>query len=166
MDRFTLPATRVVKLRSAVILSPDAGGIFDTMLGLVRVGLGGSSGDGRQFVSWIHDTDFVSALDWIIAREHLRGAINVASPNPLPNAEFMRVLRAAWGTRIGLPASEWMLEIGALLMGTETELLLKSRRVVPGTLLHDGLRFEYPEWMAAASDLCMRWRAAHSSRRD
>lgn len=164
VDRFTLPATRVVKLRSSVILSPDAGGIFDTMLGLVRVGLGGTSGDGRQFVSWIHDVDFVRSLDWLIAREHLSGAINVASPNPLPNAEFMRVLRRAWGIRIGLPATEWMLEIGALFMGTETELLLKSRRVVPGTLLHDGFRFEYPEWAAAASDLCARSRAGRAPR--
>ncbi len=162
VDQFALPATRVVKLRSSVILSPDAGGIFDTMLGLVNVGLGGTSGDGRQFVSWIHDADFVRSLDWIIAREHLSGAINVAAPNPLPNAEFMRVLRRAWGIRIGLPATAWMLEVGALFMGTETELLLKSRRVVPGMLLQDGLRLEYPEWEAAARDLCSRWRATRS----
>jgi uncharacterized protein (TIGR01777 family) len=164
VDRFALPETRVVKLRSSVILSPDADGIFDTMLGLVRVGLGGTSGNGRQYVSWIHDRDFVGALDWIIAREHLRGAINVASPNPLPNAEFMRVLRRAWGIGVGLPATDWMLEVGALFMGTETELLLKSRRVVPGVLLHDGFRFEYPAWAAAAADLCSRWRAVRAAR--
>jgi hypothetical protein len=157
-DQCTLPATRVVKLRSAMVMSPDAGGIFATLLGLVRLGLGGQSGDGRQFVSWIHEHDFIDAVDWIIAHAHLNGPVNVASPNPLPNAEFMRALRRAWGTRVGLPASAWMLEVGAVLLKTETELVLKSRRVVPGTLLRDGFRFAFPDWAAAAGDLCARWR--------
>jgi uncharacterized protein (TIGR01777 family) len=162
-DQFTLPATRLVKLRSAMTMSPDAGGIFATLLGLVRMGLGGQSGDGRQFISWIHDADFIAAIDWIIAREHLSGAINVAAPNPLPNAEFMRVLRRAWGAPVGLPAMAWMLEIGAVFLKTETELVLKSRRVVPGTLLRDGFQFRYPEWAAAAGDLCARWRQGAAS---
>jgi hypothetical protein len=141
-----------------MVMSPDAGGIFATLLGLVRLGLGGQSGDGRQFVSWIHEHDFIDAVDWIIAHAHLNGPVNVASPNPLPNAEFMRALRRAWGTRVGLPASAWMLEVGAVLLKTETELVLKSRRVVPGTLLRDGFRFAFPDWAAAAGDLCARWR--------
>jgi NAD dependent epimerase/dehydratase family enzyme len=145
-----------------MIMSPDAGGIFATLLGLVRLGLGGQAGDGRQFVSWIHEHDFIGALDWIIAREHLRGAINVAAPVPLPNAEFMRVLRQAWGTRVGLPATEWMLELGAVFLRTETELILKSRWVVPGTLLSDGFRFAFPTWPEAAGDLCARWREAQA----
>lgn len=155
----TLPDTRLVLLRSAMIMSPDRGGVFDTLLGLVRVGLGGTSGSGRQYLSWIHDQDFIASLDWIIAHEHLRGAINIAAPNPLPNADFMRTLREAWGTRLGLPAMGWMLEIGALAMQTETELVLKSRRVVPGRLLVDGFRFAYPTWDGAARDLCARWRS-------
>lgn len=153
-----LPETRLVLLRSAMIMSPDVGGVFDTLLGLVRHGLGGTSGDGRQYLSWIHDQDFIAALDWIIAREHLGGAINIAAPNPLPNAAFMRTLREAWGTRLGLPAMGWMLEIGALAMQTETELVLKSRRVVPGRLLADGFQFAQPTWDGAARDLCTRWR--------
>jgi NAD dependent epimerase/dehydratase family enzyme len=141
-----------------VILSPDPGGIFDVLLGLVRFGLGGWVGDGRQYVSWIHDSDFIRAIRWLVAHEKLEGVINLASPNPLPNAEFMRLLREAWGTRIGLPASKWMLEIATFFMRTETELVLKSRRVIPGRLLHDGFKFEFPDWNGAARDLCRRWR--------
>ena len=151
------PRTRLVVLRSAMVMSPDRGGIFDTLLALVRRGLGGTSDDGRQYVSWIHDSDFVRAMRWLIEHEEIDGPVNVAAPNPLPNAEFMRALREAWGARIGLPATRWMLEIGALVMRTETELVLKSRRVVPGRLLAAGFDFEFAEWPAAARDLCSRW---------
>jgi uncharacterized protein (TIGR01777 family) len=152
------PVTRKVILRSALILSPDRGGVFDVLLGLVRRGLGGRMGDGRQYVSWIHDTDFIRAIYWLIAHEKLEGAVNFTSPHPLPNAQFMRVLRDSWGTRAGLPASKWMLEIATFFMRTETELVLKSRRVIPGRLLQDGFQFEFPNWNEAASDLCRRWR--------
>ena len=118
-------------MRSSVILSPDRGGIFDVLLGLVRRGLGGTSGDGKQYVSWIHEQDFINSVNWLINHEELSGAVNIASPNPLPNKDFMRILREAWGTSVGLPATEWMLAIGAVLMQTETELVLKSRRVIP-----------------------------------
>lgn len=151
------PRTRKVLLRSAVTLSPDRGGIFDVLLGMVRRGLGGTNGDGRQYVSWVHDRDFVRAVYWLIDRD-LAGPVNVASPNPVPNAEFLRTLRRAWGTRIGLPAARWVLEIGAFVLRTETELLLKSRRVVPGRLLADGFQFEFPTWEAAAKELVARWR--------
>lgn len=157
-DEVELPATRLVKLRSALTLSPGRGGILDTLLGLVRRGLGGTAGDGRQYISWIHDLDFLRAVDWIIEHPELTGPVNLAAPNPLPNAEFMRVLRRAWGARIGLPATKWMLEIGAIFMRTETELILKSRRVVPGKLLAGGFQFKYPSWPEAAADLCQRWR--------
>jgi uncharacterized protein len=154
-----LPQTRVVMLRSAMVMSPDVDGVFDTLLGLVKYGLGGTSGNGRQYVSWIHDADFLRAIDWIIAHDHLRGPINLAAPNPLPNAEFMRDIRRAWGMPIGLPALAWMLEIGAVFLQTETELILKSRRVVPGTLLRDGFKFAQPYWADAVRDLCVRSRA-------
>ena len=149
--------TRKVALRSAITLSPDPGGAFDTLLGLVRRGLGGRAGDGRQFMSWIHDEDFVAAVRWLIDRDHIDGAVNVASPNPLPNAEFMRLLREGCGAPFGLPATKWMLEIGAVFMRTETELILKSRRVVPARLLQNGFVFTYPEWRSAAVDLCRQW---------
>jgi hypothetical protein len=152
------PATRRVALRSAMVMSPDAGGIFDALLALVRRGLGGRAGDGRQFVSWIHEHDFVTAVRWLIDRPDLDGAVNLTSPNPLANAEFMRVLRQAWGVSFGLSSPAWLLEIGAIFMRTETELILKSRYVVPARLLQDGFRFQYPRWADAAQDLCQRWR--------
>jgi uncharacterized protein (TIGR01777 family) len=158
------PSTRKVVLRSAMTLSPDAGGVFDTLLGLVRRGLGGRAGDGRQYISWIHEEDFVSAVRWLIDHHGVEGVVNVASPQPVPNAEFMRVLREAAGVRFGLPASRWMLELGALFMRTETELILKSRRVVPGRLLDGGFEFKYPHWSDAARDLCRRWTTLNAQR--
>ena len=152
--------TRKIALRSALTLSPDSGGIFDTLLGLVRRGLGGTAGRGDQFVSWVHEEDFVAAVRWLIDRSDIHGIVNVAAPNPLPNAAFMRTLREAWGASFGLPASKWMLEIGAVFMRTETELILKSRRVVPARLLDQGFTFAYPHWRDAADDLCRRWRIA------
>jgi uncharacterized protein len=152
------PATRQVLLRSAITLSPDRGGVFDVLLGLVRRGLGGRSGHGRQYVSWIHDRDFIRAIYWLIEHEALSGPVNLAAPHPLPNAEFMRELRAAWGRRIGLPAPKPLLEVATFLMRTESELVLKSRRVVPGRLLESGFEFEFPRWKEAAEDLCRRWR--------
>lgn len=152
------PQTRKVLMRSAMVMSPDRDGIFDTLLGLVRRGLGGQSGNGRQYVSWIHEQDFVRAVHWLIAHEEMAGPVNLAAPNPLPNADFMRALRVAWGIRFGLPATAWMLEIGARILGTETELILKSRRVVPVRLLSDGFTFDFADWPDAARDLCLRWR--------
>lgn len=153
------PATRKVLLRSAMIMSPDRGGIFDVLLRLVRFGLGGTAGSGRQYVSWIHDRDFVRAIFRLIEDESFAGPVNLAAPGPLPYADFMRDLRQAWGTPIGLPATKWMLEIGAFLMRTETELVLKSRRVVPGRLLEAGFEFNFPRWRDAAEDLCRRWQS-------
>lgn len=153
------PNTRKVALRSAITLSPDRGGIFDTLLWLVRFGLGGTAGSGEQFVSWVHEEDFARAVEFLIACHELEGVVNIASPGSLPNREFMAVLRDAWGARIGLPATRWMLEVGAALLRTETELILKSRRVVPGRLLAAGFQFHFPEWAAAAEDLVGRWKS-------
>ena len=153
------PNTRKIALRSAMTMSPDRGGIFDVLLRLVRFGLGGASGSGQQFVSWIHYVDFVRAIDYLIANEKLIGCINLAAPEPLPNTEFMSALRKAWGRSIGLPASKWMLEFGAFFLRTETELVLKSRRVIPGRLLAAGFHFQFPKWPAAAEDLVRRWKA-------
>jgi uncharacterized protein (TIGR01777 family) len=158
-EEATTARTRKVALRSAMTMSPDAGGIFDTLMSLVRRGLGGRAGDGRQFISWIHHEDFVRAIRWLIDHDDIAGVVNVASPHPLPNAAFMRTLRDAANIAIGLPASRWMLEIGAVFMGTETELILKSRRVVPARLLERGFAFKFPLWQDAARDLCQHWRS-------
>lgn len=150
--------TRRVVMRTAMVMSPDRGGIFDVLLGLVRRGLGGAAAGGRQFVSWIHDADFIHAVRWLIAREQIAGPVNLAAPNPLPYADFMRALREAWGAPFGLPATRWMLTVGAFFLRTEPELVLKSRRVVPGRLLADGFPFRFAAWPDAARDLCRRWR--------
>ena len=157
--------TRKVALRSAMTLSPDAGGVFDTLLGLVRHGLGGSASDGRQFMSWVHDDDFIAAVRWLIDRDDIEGAVNIAAPHPLPNAEFMQILREACGVPLGLPATKWMLELGAVFMRTETELILKSRRVVPARLLEHGFKVTYPDWRDAALDLCRRSSGARDQAR-
>ena len=153
------PNTRRVAMRSAIVMHPDSNSPFDIILRLVQFGLGGQAGDGRQYMSWIHEHDFVRAVLWLIEHEELEGPVNLAAPNPLTNAEFMRALRAAWGVPFGLPAFEWMLELGALMLNSETELILKSRRVIPARLLQSGFEFEYPSWPEAARELCARVRA-------
>jgi len=152
------PLTRKVAMRSAITFSPDRGGVFDVLSALVRRGLGGTQGSGSQFVSWIHHADFVRAVDLLISRDELAGVVNLASPNPLPNRDFMRALRNAWGISIGPGMPAWMIELGTFLKRTESELVLKSRRVIPSRLLAAGFDFLFPDWPAAALDLVASWR--------
>ena len=154
------PHTRKIRLRSSMVMSPDPGGVFSVFSRLARMGLGGTQGSGKQFVSWMHDVDFCRATDLLLEHPEItdetNGVVNMTAPEPMPNREFMRTLRHAWGHSIGLPAARWMLEIGAFAMGTETELILKSRRVVPGVLLKHGFRFCFPAWPDATTDLVRR----------
>ncbi|MEU6764007.1 TIGR01777 family oxidoreductase [Streptomyces sp. NPDC046853] len=158
------PHTRKVALRAAMVMSPDRGGVFDVLLKMARLGLGGPVAGGAQYVSWIHDRDFVRAVEFLVARDDIEGPVNLAAPNPLPHRAFMRDLRAAAGVRVGLPATKWMAEIGAFALRTDTELLLKSRRVVPGRLLDEGFDFEHAAWPDAAADLVRRARDDRRSR--
>ncbi len=160
VDESVTPRTRKVKLRSTVVMNPDRGSIFDTLLTLARRGLGGQAGNGKQYVSWIHEADFVRAIDRIISDESLTDIVNVASPNPVPNAEFMRELRTAAHVPFGLAAPGWMIALGAAMLRTEPELVLKSRRVIPGTLLNRGFTFTFPTWPEAVLDLCTRARGS------
>lgn len=153
------PRTRKIAMRTAVTFSPDPGGIFAVLSNLVRRGLGGANGNGRQMVSWVHGQDFVRAVEFLIAHEELSSVVNIAAPNPLPNREFMHVLRQVWGIPIGLPAPAWLIEIGCFLMQTESELVLKSRNVIPGRLTAAGFEFLFPNWPAAAKDLVAQWRS-------
>ncbi len=152
------PHTRKIALRSAMTMSPGRGGVFNAFLTLARLRLGGHVGSGRQFMSWIHYIDFVRAVEFLTAHQEMEGVVNVCAPNPLPNDEFMRLLREAVGARLGLNGPVWALEAAAFVHRTETELLLKSRRVVPGKLLKAGFAFEFPEWGEAARDLVGRAR--------
>jgi len=156
LDEAPTPRTRKVALRAAVVMSPSKGGAFSILWGMTKLGLGGAIGGGRQFVSWIHEEDFVAAVNAILADESITGAINLAAPGPLPQRDFMKALRRAGRIPIGLPATKWMAEIGALFLRTDTELLLKSRRVVPGRLLASGFTFRFPDWAGAARDLVAR----------
>lgn len=149
-------STRLVLMRAAMVMSPDRGGIFDMLLRVVRFGLGGNVAGGRQYVSWVHDRDFIRALYWLIAHDELDGAVNIAAPNPLPYRDFMRALRRAARMPVGLPATAWMVQLGTWALRTESELVLKSRRVVPARLLESGFTFERPDWPAAARDLVQR----------
>jgi uncharacterized protein len=153
-----VPGTRRVALRAAMVMSPDRGGVFDVLLRMARLGLGGPVAGGGQYVSWIHDHDFVRAVELLLDRDDLDGPVNLAAPGPLPQRDLMVALRSAWGRRFGLPATAWMAEIGAFALRTDTELLLKSRRVVPGRLLDAGFEFEHPQWPGAAEDLVRRVR--------
>jgi len=150
------PRTRKVALRSAMVLGHAKNSVLPNLLRLARLGLGGSLAGGRQFVSWIHQEDFCRAVEWIIEHERLRGPVNLAAPNPEPNAEFVGTIRKVCRMPFGLPASRWMLEIGAFFLRTETELILKSRRVVPTRLLNAGFAFRHPEWPEAARELVGR----------
>jgi uncharacterized protein (TIGR01777 family) len=152
------PRTRKAALRSAIVFSAQTGNPFVIYSNLVRLGLGGAQGSGRQFISWIHKQDFARAVEFLIARDDLSGIVNLAAPNPLPNREFMAVLRDAWDMPNGLPAPAPLLEVAAFFHRTETELLLKSRRVIPTRLLRAGFTFQFSDWPAAAEDLVHSWR--------
>lgn len=157
------PRTRKIRLRSSMVMSPDRGGVFSVLSTLARTGLGGAIGSGRQYVSWMHDLDYCRATDLLLTRpeitEETDGVVNMTAPEPLSNRDFMRALREAWHMPIGLPAAEWMIEIGTFLMRSESELVLKSRRVVPTLLLRHDFEFAFPTWPAAARDLVSRMRS-------
>jgi uncharacterized protein len=152
------PGTRKIAMRSSITLSADRGGVFDVLSKLVRGGLGGPQGSGAQYVSWIHEADFVRAIEWLITHETLTGPVNICSPNPLRNREFLRALRAAWRQPVGFPAPAWMIEIGSFLLRTESELVLKSRWVIPSKLMDAGFTFTFPDWPTAAVELVNRHR--------
>jgi uncharacterized protein (TIGR01777 family) len=138
-----LPQTRKVILRIAITLGN--GGVMEPYLNLVKFGLGGRQGSGRQRYSWVHIADVARMMEWLYHHPECEGTYNCSSPNPVSNTEFMATLRKATGQNFGLPAPGWMLKIGATLIGTETELLLKSRWVLPTRITQAGFTFKYPQ---------------------
>ncbi len=152
------PRTRQVALRTTLVFGTVDGGVFQILRRLARFGLGGRMGSGRQYVSWIHEDDFCRAVEWILAHEELAGPVNMAAPTPVTNAEMMAMFRKVCGLPFGLPAEEWMLEVGAFFLRTETELMLKSRRVIPGKLQEAGFNFRFPTMEEALRDLESRCR--------
>ena len=158
-DEASTPRTRKVALRTTLVFGISAGGVFQILRRLARFGLGGRMGSGGQFVSWIHEEDFCHAVEWALEHPELVGPVNMAAPHPLTNSQMMQTFRRVCGIPLGLPATERMLEIGAFVMRTETELLLKSRRVIPGKLLAGGFQFQFPNLEEALRDLERRVRA-------
>ncbi len=137
-----IPQTRKVALRMAITLGP--GGVLIPYFNLLKFGLGGRQGSGKQMYSWVHIEDTCRMIEWIAAHENLNGVYNCSSPNPVTNNEFMQTLKKVTGTKFGLPAFEWMLKAGAAMIGTETELILKSRWVLPTKIAATGFQFKYP----------------------
>lgn len=136
------PGVRKAALRTSIVLSTEDGA-FTRLLNLARTGAGGAQGNGQQMVSWIHIRDVIRAIEFLIERKDLEGPFNLAAPDPVTNQKFMKTLRGAVGMRFGLPMPGWLLEIGAAVIGTETELILKSRWVLPERLLNEGFEFQY-----------------------
>jgi uncharacterized protein (TIGR01777 family) len=145
LEEAVTPKTGKVAMRTAMVLSLDDGGVFQVLSRLTHWGLGGTMGHGRQFVFWIHQEDFCRAVEWLIDHDEFSGPVNLAAPVPLPNRDMMRQFRKVYGVPFGLPAVHWMLEVGTFLMQTETELVIKSRRVIPQRLLASGFDFRFSE---------------------
>lgn len=148
----SLPKTRKVALRMGIVFG-RADGAFPRLLNLVKLGLGGCQGDGEQYVSWIHEQDAALSTQWILENESISGIVNCTAPNAIKNTELMKTLRNTYGAGLGLPCPTWMLTFGAWLIGTETELILKSRWVYPKILEDSGFKFQYPTAATAIRDL-------------
>lgn len=138
---FSLPSTRQIALRIAIVLGK--GGVMEPLTNLVRFGLGGSQGPGTQQFSWIHIEDLFRMVLYLQQHPELEGVFNASSPHPVTNRQLMESLRRHMGVRIGLPSPRWMLEVGARFIRTETELVLKSRWVIPERIEQEGFTFKY-----------------------
>lgn len=146
------PQTRKVALRMGIVMG-TGGGAFPRLLNLVRAGMGGKQGNGEQYVSWIHERDAAACTEFLLAHEDIDGVINCTAPNPEKNAAMMQALRLTDGIPVGLPVPEWFLSMGAAIIGTETELVLKSRWVLPKRLSEAGYRFQFSRIEQAFDDI-------------
>lgn len=153
-DEALAPETRKIAMRTAMVLGTGANSVFPVLRRLVLLGLGGKLGTGRQFVSWIHKHDCCRAVEWLVKTPNFSGPVNVAAPNPVTNREMMQTLRQVCRRPFGLSTPRWLLELGAFLLRTETELIIKSRRVIPSRLMESGFEFRFPNLREALQDLC------------
>jgi uncharacterized protein (TIGR01777 family) len=158
LDKAPTPATRKVAMRTAMVFAASKGGAYRVLRGLTRWGLGGAVAGGHQFISWIHEADLCNSVEWLIDRDDFSGPVNLASPNPIPHRDMMRIIRRECGVPFGLPATRRMLEIAAFVHRTEAELIIKSRRVVPGRLLAAGFQFRFPRMEDAVGEIEERLR--------
>lgn len=151
-NEIALPSTRKIILRISMVLGKN-GGVVPVLSKLTKAGLGGKMGTGKQFISWMHEKDFLNAIVHLINNENSQGIYNLAAPQPVTNSYFMQQMRNITGVKIGLPAKEWMLEVGAFFLRTETELVLKSRKVISKRLSEEGFVFQYPDVNTALRNL-------------
>jgi len=149
---FNLPQTRKAALRIAIVLGKD-GGVMTPFKNLVTFGLGGVQGPGTQMFSWVHIEDVYRIMLFIRDNKYLQGVFNCSAPNPISNKHFMAEMREKMNRKIGLPSPRWMLEIGAVVIRTETELILKSRWVIPERLEQEGYQFKYPKIDGALAEI-------------
>ena len=147
-----LPQTRRVALRMGIVLG-KTDGAFPRLLNLVKFGLGGRQGDGKQYVNWVHEQDAIRAIAWLFNQEQINGIVNCTAPHAVTNEALMQSIRKAYGIPFGLPTPAWLLSIGAAIIGTETELILKSRWVKPAILLEHGFEFQYGTIDEAIQDI-------------
>ena len=147
-----LPHTRKVALRMGIVLGRHDS-VFPRLLNLVKFGLGGRQGNGEQYVSWVHEQDAARSTEWLMEQQDVEGLVNCVAPQAEKNAELMRIMRSAYGMPFGLPSPQWLLEIGMWIIGSETELVLKSRWVAPRRLLDGGFVFQFPNAKHAVHDI-------------
>lgn len=146
------PHTRKIRLRISMVMGRKSG-VFPVLRKLSKFFLGGTMGSGKQFVSWIHETDFCRLVGWLIENKNAEGAYNFAAPHPIQNAEMMKLYRKALGVPFGLPAAAWMLEISAFFIRTETELVLKSNKVISDRAIKEGFEFKFKTMEECIKDL-------------
>lgn len=146
------PLIRKIALRMGIVLGRHDS-VFPRLLNLVKCGLGGRQGDGQQYVSWIHEHDVARCMEWLLQQRHVTGTLNCTAPEAVKNKDLMHIIRKAYGMPFGLPAPQWLLEIGTRLIGTEMELILKSRWVAPKRLLDEGFHFQFNTAEHAVHDI-------------
>ncbi|WP_158974326.1 TIGR01777 family oxidoreductase [Cellulophaga sp. L1A9] len=148
----TTPNTRKVALRTSIVLANN-GGALVPILKLAKMGFGGKQGDGNQQFSWIHINDFLESINFIMENTRLQGPINSAAPEPITNSFLMKTIRKELKIPFGIPLPKFLLEFGARLIKTETELILKSRNVIPTKLTNAGFTFQFSTIQSALKDL-------------
>lgn len=146
------PKTRKINLRMAIVLGKEDG-VFPRLLNLTRLGLGSKQGNGEQYISWVHELDVARSTEWFFDKPELEGTFNCSSPSPVKNSAFMHILRKLSGMPFGLPSTAWLLSLGAAIIGTETELILKSRWVLPKRLQSSGFKFSFNDLAPAIFDI-------------
>jgi len=161
-NKYATPKTRKVALRMGIVLG-RSDSVFPRLLNLVRLGMGGKQGNGKQYVSWVHEHDVARSTEWLLDHPELNGVFNCTAPYPVKNAALMHTIRSVNGSLMGLPAPGWLLKAGAVFIGTETELILKSRWVLPKRLMDSGFKFQFERIPDAVSEILRKGQYAFIS---